>query len=274
MNARGTSEGPVPAGACGGAWRAFLSSFTPIVFKLLDVYLPSCRDDRPKELWQEALRVLAADRYERLKALPRWAEREFLIELRALVFEVCASTLDVSGDAEDGPPPKPDAIRALVKGVPLGHQEVLFLKLAGYSDPTLEKILRVPHSMIQRGLERLPASYSFVLGREQDACLWPSAWLELLREAGHASREECVPRRQLIRILAGQTTWYEKGPAEEHLAGCLHCLESWCALREVNHWQRESDTLSSDQIDTLVAGLPVPSESKAERSYLAKQGVQ
>jgi hypothetical protein len=63
----------------------------------------------------------------------------------------------------------------------------------------------------------------------------------------------------LIRILDGQTTGYEKSPTEEHMAHCLHCLESWVALREVNYLRRVTAPLPSADVKGFLSSLPMES---------------
>ena len=251
------------------SWRAFLGDYTPVVYQLVDVYLPLMREGQAR-LWEEMLLALAADNFERLRSFDHQAEREFLADLRGLLLDRGATKLDPAEDMTGAPRPAPDTVDALLEGLPLIHREILFLKLAGYSDGTLEKMLRITPAIAQRGLERLQADYSAVLKKDRDACLWPAAWTELLAHARSARSADCPPLRQFVRILDGQTSWYEKEPLEKHVGLCLHCLERWTALRELIYWRHGAKPLPAAEVNALVSRLSLPAGPKKEKSFLKR----
>lgn len=252
------------------AWQAFLSRYAPIAYQLLKVYFPGRDAEGRKRLWQDTVRALAANQFERLRSFDHQAEREFLMDLRAFLFDLGRATLDPTKDAAAAPPLTLDSLEGLLQGLPLVHQEIVFLKLAGYSDRTLEKILGVPPSLAHKALERLEAEYGVMLHRGEDSCLWPAAWQQLLSQLRARQNEECPPRRLLVRVLDGQTTWYDKSPAEERMTRCRHCLELWIALREVNHWRRETHPLPPEQIDELLSVLPLAAPGSRKLSLLKR----
>lgn len=259
--------------ACEGgdpeAWRAFLESYTPLAFRYLEHYLPPAAARRT-EVWEEALRALTAEGYARLKTFDHQAEREFLVDLRDFLLERGAASLDPAIDAQDAPRPKLETMKVLFDGRPLVHQEVLFLKLAGYSDSTIEKMMRLTPSVAAQGMERLQGDYAILLRHARDACLWPAAWVAFLQEVKSQRTEDCPHPRVFVRIHDGQTTWYEKDPAEQHVAGCLHCLERWAALREAGHWRREVPRLASGEIEHFFRALPIAPPAPPKRSLLQK----
>ncbi len=193
-----------------------------------------------------------------------------MVDLRALLLEGALKHLDPGADFAEGPGPTPDTVKALLKGLPLAHQVVLSLKLAGYSDRTLEGVLRITPAVAQQGLERLQETYSVVLGRERDRSLWPVAWIKLLQHAWSSKTEACAPTRQFVRILDGQTGWHDKEAVEKHVAECLYCLERWTALREVVHWLRETKPLPAGDVDAFLSGLPVKEDAKAKKPFLKR----
>jgi len=249
------------------SWQAFLSDYTPIALELARKYVPSWPTG-PAGLWQDALGALAAENFQRLRAFDHQAEREFLVDLRSFLLEYGSRKLDPSHDVAGAP--TPEAVRALLKGLPLLHQEILFLKLSGYSDTTLEALLRITPAMAQKGLERLQQDYASVVKEEQDACLWPAAWSELLAHARASSTEACPPLRSFVRIQDGQTNWYDKEPLERHLAECLHCLERWTALRELVYWRREAKPRPAEEINNLLSCLPVQAGNEKGKSLLKR----
>jgi hypothetical protein len=253
-----------------GAWEAFLVRYTPIARALDDFYLPGRARNAQAALWTDALRSLSANQCERLRTLDHQAEREFLADLRAFYLELGAPTFGPCADAAPLPTPTLESVEALLKDLPLAQKEIVFFKLAGYSDATLERMLLLPAAAIQKPLAQVEESYGTVLHRGGDACPWPSAWLEILRRVRGARREDCPSRRVLIRILDGQTTWYEESPVEGHMANCLHCLESWVALREVTYLRRVTASLPFPEIESFLACLPIGTVAAASPSLLKR----
>lgn len=249
------------------AWLAFLSGYTPVFMALGAVYLPGA-DHRNG--WREFLAVLAAGGCERLRRLDQQAEREFLVDLRYGWLERGAPSLDASRDSSGATPPSGATVAALIKDLPLAHQEIVFLKLAGYSNGRLEKIFNITPAVAQKGLERLRADYGAWLEESLDRCRWPAAWLGLVRDLRAARTESCPPLRQFVRVIDGQVSWGDKEPVENHLTGCLACLERWTALREVIHWRREAKPLSSAEAQAWLSAVPVRAGKKLEKSFFQR----
>ncbi len=226
-----------------------------MALQFFGVYSPWAPDVR-WDCWRDALRALSANECATLRGFSHQSEREFLVGLHAFLQEWAATKLESSQDAADPPAPTVQTLGALLSGLPLVHQEIAFLTLAGYSQATLEKILRITPAVAGEGLERLRASYAQVLERSEDRCLWPSTWIGICGAARADGKKDCTPLRQLIRILDGQASWYDKTPAEEHRTKCLHCLELWTSLREVVAWDRTRQPWPEDKIEPLMVDTP------------------
>jgi hypothetical protein len=251
------------------AWGAFLAQYTPVVFQLLGVSVARTPEKR-LELWRGLLSTLSTGNFERLRAFSHHSEREFLVDLREALLAQAVPHADRSQDAKSPPSPTVDTLEAILKGLPLIHQEIVFLTLAGYSQATLEKMLRITPSVAQSGLGRLQADYALVLERSEDRCLWPAAWLEITHGARGAKQQDCTPLRLLIRILDGQASWYDKNPVEEHRSACLHCLELWASLVEVVFWEREAKPWPAEKVESLLAALPLEAPRPSKRSFMAR----
>ena len=251
------------------SWRIFLSNYTPMALQLCNVYLPFPPDER-KAFWRDILLALWANNYERLRGFPQQAEREFLVGLRAFIFDLALPKLDPSNDSTAPLRPTVETLGELLKGLPLLHQETILLKLAGYSNATLEEMLGIAPTVAEKGLERLRSGYAAILEKPDDKCFWPARWLEITRLARAARQPACAPLRHLVRILDGQTSWYEKTPIEEHMGGCLSCLEQWTALREVVFWSREAKPQPFESIAALLSSLPLGEDAKQGQSFLAR----
>jgi|GEM_PF-1031448 hypothetical protein len=250
------------------AWRAFLADYTPLILQLSRIHLPRCPDSM--HLWQQLLDEVCAENFKILHSFGHQSEREFLIDLRAFLLMKGNSFAWGTDNPTDLDSLTVEQLRELVKGLPLLHQEVLFLKLSGYSDRTLEQILRVTPAAARGGLERLRQSYSVVLNQDHDACLWPVAWLTIYRELQAGRTEACPPARQFIRIQDGQVGWYDKEPVEKHLVECLHCLEKWTALKELSYWRRAAKPVSGAEVEKLLAVLPLQKEPEKPKPLLRK----
>lgn len=251
------------------AWSAFLKNYTPIALKLFEVYSPWGPDQRVSS-WAEALRAMTVGQGAPLRGFSHQSEREFLVDLRAFLLDWMTEKLVPSREAEDPPAPTSDSLVAMLKGLPLVHQEIAFLVLAGYSQGTLEKILRISPAMANEGLGRLRTHYAPVLERIEDRCLWPSAWIAIGHAARASQKKDCTPLRLLIRILDGQASWHEKSPAEAHRAACLRCLELWTSLLEVVAWDRQGEPWSAAKVEPLLAAIPLPAQQKSKSSLLAR----
>jgi hypothetical protein len=250
------------------AWRAFLANYTPMALTLYRVYTPAAGETRLSH-WKEAIEALSADSFAGIKKFTRMAEREFLIDLRAYLLDRVEPSIDPSQDAAEPPAPTSESLTALLTGLPVLHQEIAFLSFAGYTLESVESILRVTPKVAEEGLERLRASHAVLLERKTDACLWPAAWIAIGKAARASETKDCTPLRQLVRILDGQASWYDKSPAETHRTQCLHCLELWTSLREVTWWQRHCQPWPSDKVELLLYAIPVKAKA-GKSSFFAR----
>jgi hypothetical protein len=250
------------------AWKAFLADYTPMVFQLFAVYLPGTLEWR-LEFWREALGVLSANNYEGLRGFSHQSEREFLVDLRAFLLDRVSTKIDSSQDLTSPPAPNLVTLSQLLKGLPLLHQEIVFLTLAGYAQAKLERIMRISPSVAQDGLERLRANYPAALDRSENRCLWPAGWIALTRSTRASKQEDCAPLRQFVRTLDGQASWYDKNPVEEHRSSCLRCLELWTSLLEVVAWERDMEPWPPEKTEPLLSAVPVKAGGGAKKSFLA-----
>jgi hypothetical protein len=250
------------------AWISFLKDYTSIALEVFGVYSPWGPGARV-DSWRDALRDLCANDFSTLRGFSHQSEREFLVGLRAFLQDWIGAKLMPAQDAASPPPPTVDTLGTLLSGLPLLHQEMVFLALAGYSQATIEKMLRITPAVAEDGLGRLRESYAPVVQRTADQCLWPAAWIGICQAARADQQKDCTPLRQLIRILDGQASWYDKSPAENHRNKCLHCLELWTSLLEVVALDRMRQAWPAEKIEPLLAAVPIKQE-KRRPSLLAR----
>lgn len=239
------------------AWRALLEFYAPVFVRLLEVHaaIPP-REGLP--VVEKMLAELTVNGFERLRATGRQSEREFLRDVRGLLLEVA---LDSSALKNSQSPASgafaPEKIAKLLDELPLLHKEMLFFRLAGYTENTIERLMRMSPRMAEKAFERLAGEYAAARQIEHDRCPWPAAWLALLKQARGSKTEKCTPPHEIVRIHDGQVSWYDKEPVEKHVSGCLHCLDAWTAIREVGYWRYASEPLSASQIGELLQVIPV-----------------
>jgi hypothetical protein len=239
------------------AWRAFLNFYTPLGMHLLRMYLPKDGQELDR-VWEQTLVALAENDFERLRATEKKSERQFLAEVRALLLD---QALPASSEGPTGAL-NMESLRKLLEGLPLLHQEMLFLKLTGYTDGSIERMLRTAPSVAHEAFTRLETDYAGALKTETDRCLWPFAWLSLLQEARAQKQENCPQVYQFLRIHDGQVSWYDKEPVEKHVCSCRRCLEIWVALREVSYWRKAASSVPMEQTERYLRGLPLAPPAK------------
>jgi len=252
------------------AWRALLDFYAPMWLRLLEIN-GALSSREALLLVKKMLEALTANGFERLRATSRQTEREFLGDLRALLLGAATnSVVSKKSEGEASGAFEVENITKLLDGVPLLHKEMLFFKLAGYTDNSIERIMRLSPSVAEKAFERLVGEYGAAQQKEQDRCPWPAAWLAFLKQVRDLKTETCIPAHQMMRIHDGQVSWYDKEPVEKHVSACLHCLETWIGLREVGYWRRAADPLSASDIDELLEIVPIEKPTPKKKSLFAR----
>jgi hypothetical protein len=252
------------------AWRALLEFYAPAFFRLLEIEgAISAQEALP--VVKKMLGDLTSNGFERLRGTSRQSEREFLGDLRAMLLEAAADQVSAQNPETSATGVfEPDKIAKLLDGLPLLHKEMLFFRLAGYTENTVERVMRLSPRVAEKAFERLAGEYQAARLTERDQCPWPAAWLAFLKQARALKTENCTPTHEMMRIHDGQVSWYDKEPVEKHVSGCLHCLEAWTGLREVGYWRRAADPISASQIDQLFEVIPLEKTLTKKKSFLQR----
>ena len=251
------------------AWRALLEFYSSTLIRLLEIHA-AMSSREALTVVQKTMAALAADNFARLRGAPRESEREFLGDLRALLFEKTLESGIPKESATPGGALRPETIAKLLDGLPLLHKEMLFFKLAGYTDNTVERIMRLSPRVAEAAFERLTGEHQPVRQLHKDCSPWPASWLAFLKEVRALKTENCTPAHEMVRIHDGQVSWYDKEPVEKHISGCLHCLQAWTGLREVAYWRRAADPLQPSEIEELLAVIPVQKVPAKKKSFFAR----
>jgi hypothetical protein len=253
-----------------GAWRAFLDFYSPVFFRLLEIHGNIDGAEAPRIL-KKALEALAANGFERFRATSRQSEREFLGDIRCLLLEVALEKAFHPAQAESAPGGifETEKITKLLEELPLLHKEMLFFKLSGYHDDTLERVLRIAPRVAEKAFERLTAEYAPARNAERERCPWPAGWLAFLKRVREMKTDKCQSTHQFVRVHDGQVSWYDKEPVEKHVSACLHCLDSWTGIREVGYWRHAADPVSASKINELLEVLPIE-RAATKKSFFAR----
>jgi hypothetical protein len=244
------------------AWRALLDFYAPVFFRLLEIHAAIPAREAPP-IVKKMLAELTANGFERIHASPRQSEREFLGDLRAVLLGAALdSAASQNSDVAATGSFDPEKIVKLLDGLPLLHKEMLFFKLSGYTESTIEHLMRISPRVAEKAFERLADEYAAARQTQQDRCPFPARWLAFLKQARGLKTEKCTPTHEMVRIHDGQVSWYDKEPVEKHVSGCLHCLETWMGLREVGYWRRAADALSASEIEDLLEVIPLEKPAK------------
>jgi hypothetical protein len=239
------------------------------LIRLLEIHAAMSRREALLAV-QETMSALCGNRFERLRATSRQSEREFLGDLRALLLDRAHPSTALHAPAGPAGGFAAENVTKLLDGLPLLHQEMLFFKLGGYTESTMERIMRLSPRVAERAFERLAGEYQQGRRNQRDRCPWPSAWIALLKQARGLKTENCRPAHEMVRIHDGQVSWYDKEPVEKHVSGCLHCLQAWTGLREVGYWRRSAEPLSPSELDQLLEVIPVQKAPAKKKSFFAR----
>ena len=252
------------------AWRALLEFYAPVLFRLLEIQgAISAREALP--VVKKMLGDLTDNGFERLRVTSRQSEREFLGDLRAVLLEAATDYVRAkTSETLTAGAFEPDKIAQMLDGLPLLHKEMLFFRLAGYTENTVERVMRLSPRVADKAFERLAGDYQAARLTERDQCPWPAAWLGFLKQARSLKTENCIPAHEMVRIHDGQVSWYEKEPVEKHVSGCLHCLKAWTGLREVGYWRRAADPRSAAEINELLEVIPIEKFPVKKKSLLQR----
>ena len=237
------------------AWKSLTAAYTALAGRFICHYLTPDQEVK-EEFWSQVLRALASEKAADLERLASQDEREFLVYFREYIFRKGKEILPAAGPEAIDFSLTADLVLEILKDLPLLHRELVFLKLAGYSDRTLEGLLRVNPSVAVGGMEKLERRIPGVLAQERDQMSRPAAWNKLWFEIQGMRRENCVPVRKFARCFDGQISWSDKEQMERHLAECLYCFERYLCMKELVYYMRELQPASEEDIGRFMDALP------------------
>ena len=237
------------------AWEGLVAAYTPLAGRIIRHYLTPDRE-AAEAFWSQVLQALAAEKAADLERLASQSEREFWVDLREYIFRKGKEILPAAGPEAGDSSLTADLVREVLQELPLLQRELVFLRLAGYSDRTLERLLRINPAVASGGMEKLARRIPGVLAPEGDQMSRPAAWNQLWVEIQGMRRENCLPVRTFARCFDGQISWSDKESMERHLAECLYCFERYLAMKEIMYYLRELPPAPQEEVRRFMDGLP------------------
>jgi hypothetical protein len=212
-------------------WRFFVSSYVPVIRKLMAHYQP-----RAPSALEPILAELHRPESALLQSLDPAPERWFVAQLRQKVLAQLAPVSPASIiDLE--------TISAALEPLTLVEKQVAWLETMRYSPAETGVLLR----MAPATAEKIRGKAAELIRGKADS--WSR---DILAENGRAlgaaaaaaAGAECLPPKTFLDLLDGRTTWQGRGELERHVTRCWHCIDHYCRLVEVVELLRGNKPLS------------------------------
>jgi hypothetical protein len=201
-------------------WRYFLSSYVPVIRRLLAHY---AKDDEP--LLKRVLVAIRKPESSMFDSLEPAPERWFVAELRQ---KVLAELPDPAPEIELDLETAAEALAPLT----VVEKQAAWIEGMGYTPEQTGAMLRMAPVTVAKIRDRA----SELLRSKSDA--WRRSLLRengrrLGRLAAAAGGPECLPAKAFLDVLDGRTTWSARESTGRHVAECLHCVDHFCRMAEV-----------------------------------------
>jgi len=216
-------------------WRFFVTSYVPVIRKLLARYQPG--EAAGLEAILAALHRPESALFQSLDPAP---ERWFVAQLRQKVLEQLAPASPASSiDLE--------TISAALEPLTLVEKQVAWLETMRYSPAETGVLLR----MAPATAERIRGKAADLIRGKVDSWsrdILPENGRGLGDAAAAAAGAECLPPKTFLDMLDGRTTWQGRGELERHVTRCWHCIDHFCRLVEVVELLRGNKPLSDAEV--------------------------
>ena len=217
-------------------WEYFLSSYIPVIRRLLAHYSPEKSDLLGRIL--AAVHRPDSSLFQSMEPAP---ERQFVCELRQMVLAELA-------------PPAPEyrltleEVAAAFEPLTLVEKQAAWIETMGYGATETGAMLR----MAPVTVEKIRSRAAELLRGKVDA--WSRSMpaengLVLGRAAAAAGTKECLPAKTFLDVLDGRATWRGREEMEQHAAGCWHCIDHFSRLAEVLEVIRGIQPLTEAEIE-------------------------
>jgi len=238
-------------------WRFFVSSYVPVIRKLLARYRPG----EPSDL-EPVLTALHRPESALFQSLDPAPERWFVSQVRQKVLEQLtpaapAATIDL------------ETISAALEPLTLVEKQVAWLETMLYSPAETGVLLR----MAPTTAEKIRGKAAELIRGKVDSWsrnILPENGRALGIEAAAAGGADCLPPKTFLDMLDGRATWQGRGELERHVTRCWHCIDHFCRLVEVTELLRGNKPLSDGEASPYWELLGVgPAKPPAWKRWLA-----
>jgi hypothetical protein len=240
-------------------WRYFVSTYVPVIRRLLTHYQAGEPGTAAIESVLRALHRPEADLFQSLEPAP---ERWFVAQLRQKVLDrlppdASTATIDL------------ETVAAALEPMTLVEKQTGWLETMRYSPAETGVLLR----MAPATAEKIRARSAELVRGKVDS--WSRNILAengraLGRAAASAGTDECLPPKTFLDMLDGRTTWQGREQLERHVTRCWHCIDHFCRLVEVVELLRGNRPLSDGEATPFWEMLGVsPARRPAWKRWLA-----
>ena len=217
-------------------WRYFLSSYIPVIRRLLAHYAPGRPDLLEPVL--EAVRRPDSSMFGSMEPAP---ERQFVAELRQKVL------------AELGPPvPESplalEEVAAAFEPMTLVEKQAAWIETMGYGPSETGAMLRMAPATVEKIRNRAADLLRGKVDSWSRSMLVENGLL-LGRAAAAGGAVGCLPAKTFLDVLDGRATWRGREEMESHAISCWHCIDHFCRLAEVLEVLRGIQPLSESEAE-------------------------
>ncbi len=243
-------------------WQFFTSVYAALAQHLIQKHFGSLKNDT-EPLLREIFESINENDNFFLKEFSGSSEREFLIYFREKVFATARKHLTEEGEQSVL---EIETLNRLFQNVLLAHQEVAWLVMKSYEDGEINKILRVPLSLVQTGRNEVLKKHAQVFGHH-DSNLFRLKD-RVLQQIETQRGPNCTGIKIISDVVDGRIAWRDKTNIENHLSQCLYCLNRETALKEAIFYLRELSPLPAEVHQSLLKNIKLGNQKEPIKSSL------
>ena len=228
-------------------WTHFITNYVPVIRKALAHYVPGKEAD-PMLLERILLAVRKPESFV-FQATEPPEERWFVSQLRQIVMaELHSPAAEIALDLEQ--------VAAALEPFTMTEKQAAWLETMRYAPEDAGPMLRVSAETV----EKVRVRAAELIRGKVDA--WRRTLLAengpaLGREAAVAQGADCLPGKAFLDVIDGRTAWRGREMMDQHLRGCLHCVDHFCRLLEVVYLLRGSQPLTAEEAEPLLRRLGI-----------------
>ena len=238
-------------------WTHFITHYVPVIRKALAHYTPGRAPD--PAILERVLVSVRKPEAPIFQSTEPPEERWFVSQLRQIaVAELPSPAAQIELDLE--------TVASALEPLTMTEKQAAWLETMLYPPADAGPMLRVSLETV----EKVRARAAELIRGKVDA--WRRTLLAdngpaLGRQAAAASGADCLPAKAFLDVIDGRTAWRGREMMDQHLKGCLHCVDHFCRLLEVVDLLRGSQALTPAEAEPFrqIFGLAAPKPSGWKR---------